>query len=238
MTEKITEKMTDGQRKQLKRFLEDGLSAFTANELEALDLTKEEAQEIIAKGDLMQAEMKTFLIALLKKHAIIDKRFGPSIIEFDVTVPMDYNHDTYIDTRGKEVRKLKNTYYYNDALTSANFAKATNKMVPGKTYRAKIYPILETVNSDDCMNFLKRQRAILVGGQGVMLAQSQHGDKFPKDKWAVSFDEKEALWKDAGGDHRVPRVGAHSGGGFEFSLGIFEVDWNAGNCLLCFCEIN
>ncbi len=229
--------MTDGQRKQLKRFLEDGLSAFNANEFETLDLTKEEAQELIEKCGLMQAEMKTFLTALLKKHAIIDKRFGASIIEFDVTVPMDYNHDTYIDKRGKEVRKLKNTYYYNDALTSANFTKATNKLIPGKTYRAKIYPILETVTSDDCMNFLKRQRAILTGGQGVMLAQSQHGDKFPKDKWTVSFDQKEALWKDADGYHGVPCVGADSDGGFEFYLGYFESDWCADDCLLCFCDI-
>ncbi len=236
MTEKITN-MTNAQSKAIKRLLEDGINSFNSTDLEALGFSKDEAQEILANGNLIHEESKNSLIAILKKYAIIDKRFGASIVEFDVTVPMDYNHETYIDTRGKEVRKLKNTYYYNDALTSTNFAKATNKLIPGKTYRAKIYPILETVQSNDCMNFLKRQRAILVGGQGVMLAQSQHGDKFPKDKWTVSFDQKEALWKDAVGNHRVPGVGAPSDGDFGFDLGLFGLDWGAGHCLLCFCDI-
>jgi hypothetical protein len=235
MTDKITqiEPMTDGQRKQIKRFLEDGAAAI---DVDAFGFSKEEAQQIIEKGDLLQAEMKTTLTAFLKKYAIIDQRFGAALTEFDLTVPADYNHDTFIDDQKKKLKKLKNTYYYNDDLNSKNYAKATNKLMPGKTYRVKIFPILEGVTSEDCMTFLKKQRAILVGGQGVLLANDLKGDEFPVGKWTVSFDEKEALWKDSGGRHRVPGVGRYSGGGWGFRLGFFEGDWDGGRCLLCFCD--
>ena len=238
MTDKITqsEVMTDGQIKAIKRLLEDGINLFNVNDLVALGFTKEEAQEILEKGDLIQEEMKAPLIALLKKYAIIDPRYGSSIAEFDVTVPMDYKHETYIDQEGKQVKKLKNTYYYNDDLNSKNFANTTTKLVPGKTYHVKIFPILTTVTSEDNMNFLKRQRAIFVGGQGLMLAQNQHKNKFPKGKWTVSFDQKDSLWKDASGDHRVPLVVADSDGDFDFDLGCFENGWGDGHCLLCFCD--
>lgn len=235
MTDKITqlEPMTDGQRKQIRRFLEDGTAAI---DIDAFNFSKEEAQQIIEKGDLLQAEMKTTVTTFLKKYAIIDQRFGVALTEFDLTVPADYNHDTIIDNQKKKLKKLKNTYYYNDHLTSKNFANATNKLVPGKTYRVKIFPILEGVTSEDCMTFLKKQHAILVGGQGVLLANDLKGDEFPIGKWTVSFDEKEALWKDSDGNHGVPSVYRDSDGGRGFNLGYFEIVWDSVHCLLCFCD--
>ncbi len=228
-----TETMTDGQRKQIRRFLEDGL---TAIDLDVFNFTKEEAQQIIEKGDLIQAEMKITLNAFLKKYAIVDQRFGSALAEFDLTVPTDYNHDTIIDDQKKKLKKLENTYYYNDDLTSKNFANASVKLVPGKTYRVKIFPILEGVTSEDCTLFLKKQRAILVGGQGVLLANDLKGDEFPIDKWTISFDEKEALWKDSDGPHQVPFVYRYSDGDRGFFLGGFEDDWVCDYCLLCFCD--
>ncbi len=69
MTDKITqpETMTDGQRKQIKRLFED---CFTGIDLDALGLSKEEAQILIEKGDIMQGELKEFILALLKKNAV------------------------------------------------------------------------------------------------------------------------------------------------------------------------
>jgi len=235
MTTQITqpETMTDDQRKQIRRLFED---CFTGIDLDTLGLSKEEAQMLIEKGDIMQGELKQFILALLKKYAVIDQRFGAALAEFDLTVPTDYNHDTVIDDQKKKLKKLKTTYYYNDDLNSKNFAKATNKLVPGKTYIVKIFPILESVTSEDCMTFLKKQRAILVGGQGVLLANDLKGDEFPIGKWTVSFDEKEALWKDSVGLHRVPFVHRRSDGDRKFLLGNFEGDWVGGPCLLCFCD--
>jgi hypothetical protein len=168
----------------------------------------------------------------------LDERFGTTIVEFELTVPADYNHDTQIDTSGKKARKEKTTYYYNDDLISKNFAKATNKLVPGKTYKVKIIPILQTVTSEDCMTFLKKQNAVLVGGQGATLVYDLAKDKLPKGKYTVSFDEKEALWKDAGGYRRVPYVIADTDGDFSFNLGSFGLDWASVHCVLCFCDLS
>ncbi|MFA6515394.1 MAG: hypothetical protein WCT42_04000 [Candidatus Paceibacterota bacterium] len=200
--------------------------------LRTLGFSKEEAQEVIKAGGKMQEQIKL----ILQKLAMVDQRFGSAIKEFEFTVPADYEHDSQLDTSAEKTKKLKTTYSFNDELTSKNFAKATNKLVPGKTYKVKIFPILTTVTSGDCINFLSKQNAILVGGQGVTLLQENKSDAFPFDKWTVSFDQKDSLWKDASGHHRVPSVDADSDGDFNFNLGYFEDDWLDGYCLLCFCD--
>ncbi len=212
MPEKITSKQ------------EDRLADLFRSAVRALELTKDEAQEIIKAGGTMQNGVKP----ILQKLAITDQRFGPALVEFEMTVPADYNHDKQIDDFRKRVKKQKTTYYYNDALTSKNFAKATNKLEPGKTYKVKIFPILSTVTSGDCTTFLSKQNAILVGAQGETLVYDLHADKFPKGKYTVSFDEKDSLWIDSGGSRGVPRVIAHTGGDFEFGLGRFGDGWGAG----------
>ena len=165
------------------------------------------------------------------------KYFGAPLIDFELTVPTDYNHDTQIDTFAAKTKKLLTTHYFNKNLTSSNFAKATNKLEPGKKYRVRIFPILSTVSSVDCVIFLKKQGAILVGGQGVTLLQDQKADEFPVGKWTVSFDEKDALWESAAGHHMVSHVDQYSGGGWGFNLGCFKGDWCDINCLLCVTEV-
>jgi len=221
----MTEKITSNQENRLCDLFREGLRT--------LGFSKDEAQEIIKAGGKMQEQFKP----ILQKLAMVDQLFGQAVKDFEFTVPADYVHDTQLDTFAKKTRRLKTTYYFNDDLTSANFAKATNKLVPGKTYKVKIFPILATVTSDDCMNFLAKQNAVLVGGQGVTLLQDQKADAFPVGKYTVSFDQKDALWTDSGGDHGVPRVYRDSGGGWGFDLGYFEFDWSDGYCLLCFCDL-
>lgn len=166
----------------------------------------------------------------------IDQKFGPAVSEFTLTVPTDYNHNTQIDTFAKKKKALKTTHY-TGGLTSKNFAQATNQLVRGKQYRVRIFPILETVTSEDCMNFLKKQNAILVGGQGMTLAQELHENEFPVDKYTVSFDEKKALWQDTSDGHLVPFVNRNSCGDWHFSFDYFEDDWDSDGCLLCFYEL-
>lgn len=154
------------------------------------------------------------------------------------TVPADYNHDTQLDDFGAKTRTLKSTHYYNPNLTSKKFAKATNKLVPGKTYGIKMFPLLERgISSEDCIAFLKSNNAILVGSQGLTALQSDQPDIFPAGKWTVSFDEKKTLWKDADGSHRVPGVYRSSDGYWEFNLGDFEFSWYSDDVLVCFCDL-
>jgi len=221
----ITEKITSGQRKQLVRVLEDAV--------DALGLTKDQVDEILKVGNLVQADLKVSL----NKHSIADKRYGPAIKEFEIIVPLDYNHDTQVDVFAKKVKKEKTTYYFNNDLTSKHFANASTKLVPGKTYKVKIFPILKRVTSEDNMAFLAKQNAIFVGDHGLTLVCEQKKEELPKGKYTVSFDKKESLWKDTDGNHRVPNVYANSGGGFRFDLGYFEHGWVDSSCLLCFCDL-
>ena len=221
----ITEKITSGQRKTLLRLLEDAV--------DTSGLTKDQTTEILKVGNLVQADLKVSF----GKYSIADKRFGPAIREFEFTVPSDYNHDTQLDTFAEKTKSLETTYYFNDDLTSANFAKATNKLVPGKTYKVKMFPVLERVTSEDCIDFLAKQGALLVGGQGVTLLQDNKADEFPVGKWVVSFDQKDALWIDSDGYHGVPGVGRRSDGDFGFDLGGFGRDWYDDDVILCFCDV-
>ena len=223
----ITEKITSDQEVQINKFFADMLRKMKPS------LSKDEAQEIIKTFNVVKPDIEE----VLRKHAISDKRFGLPVIEFTITVPTDYKHENQINTFAKKVKKLKTTNYYNDDFTDENFTKATNKLEPGKTYIVKIHPILQTVQSEDCVLFLKKQNSILVGGQGLSLVYELNKEAFPKGKYTVSFDEKDALWVDSVGHHRVPGLNAYSGGDFSFDLGDFEGEWNDNGCLLSVCEI-
>ncbi len=159
-----------------------------------------------------------------------DYRFA-LLTTFQFTVPDDYNHPTQLASFAKENREK--FYSYNNNITDANFARATNKLTPGKTYGAKIFGITQRVTSEDCLAFLKTQKAILVGAQGISVVWQQAKEQFSKGKWTVSFDEKDALWQDAVGYHGVPYVSQYSGGGWDFVLGYFEGGWRGDRCLLC-----
>ena len=201
--------------------------------LKALSLSKDEAGEIIKAGTKTQKQFKPILQQLPR----VDERFGPPIQEFEFTIPSDYNHESQLDIFGKKTKPLSTTDHFNDDLTSNNFAKATNKLEPGKTYKVKIFPILIKVTSEDCISFLAKQNAILVGGQGVTLLQSEMPDVFPIGKHTVSFDQKDALFADAGGLLKVPCVFRHLSGSWKFRLGYFKGSWNINDCLLCFCDL-
>ncbi len=223
----ITEKITSDQEAQINKFFADMLRKMKPS------FSKDEAQEIIKTFNVVKLDIEK----VLKTHAISDKRFGLTVIEFTITVPNDYKHENQINTFAKKVKKLETTNYYNDDFTDENFTKATNKLEPGKTYIVKIHPILQTVQSEDCMLFLKKQNSILVGGQGISLIYELNKEAFPKGKYTVSFDEKDALWVDSDGRHRVPNVIAYSDGDFSFRLGGFEDGWRDNYCLLSVCEI-
>lgn len=153
---------------------------------------------------------------------------------FTIVVPEGYDHATQLDSfrqaHGAEFA------FYNEAITDGNFAKATTQLVPGRKMQIKVFQITHGVSSEDCLQFLEIQKAILTGAQGASLVFEQAKEKLPKGRWHVSFDKKATLWY-ADGYHRVPDVYAHSHGDFSFVLGYFENDWRSDYCLLCFCDL-
>jgi len=216
---------TTRQEKQFRRFVEDA----TDKAFEEVGLNKDALQRLLGNGGKFQAD----IVASIQKHSAQDERFK-LVSTFKLTVPKSYNHATQLTSFSKEKRKKFS--HYNDALTDENFAKATNKLVPGKTYTAKIFQLTTRMSSKDCVTFLKTQKAILVGAQGISFVWQEKKDEFPVGKWTVSFDEKDALFVDTDGYPRVPFVVRRSGGGWDFLLGDFEFGWSVVNCLLCLCD--
>lgn len=180
--------------------------------------------------------VKAFLAGRLEVVKRKFHQFGDDFLNGKglIIIPKDYNHDTQIDEFEKAYGEdaWKSTYYYNSDLTSKNFAKATTKLVPGKTYEVVMVPILETVKSEDCLAFIEYEKGIKIGGQGVTLLHDKQPDIFPVGKWTVAFDEKDALWKDADGDHRVPYVYRYSDGDRLFNLCSFEFSWDSESMLV------
>ncbi|MEK7097904.1 MAG: hypothetical protein AAB906_03590, partial [Patescibacteria group bacterium] len=191
-TGSITKKVTSGQEKQWGRFVEDTICE--ARKQVAID--KGAMQSLLGNGDKVRAG----IIDLLIKHSASDDRFG-LVTAFKLTVPKGYSHDTQLAIFASFAKnKSEKFYYYNDNITDENFAKVTQKLVPGKTYGVKIFQIKSYVTSEDCLAFLASQRAILVGAQGLSLVRQLKKDQFPTiGKWTVSFDEKDALWADGDG---------------------------------------
>jgi len=151
---------------------------------------------------------------------------------FKVTVPEDYNHE-------KQLSTINPNKLCNDNITDENFKNATNPLIPGKTYTAKLIGIRpgKIATSEEILEKVyKRYKAILVGGQGLSLVRQLKGDEFPKGNFYVSFDKKDALWADASGYHRVPYVGRGYDGGFKFHLGCFEFGWYEDCVFLCLCD--
>lgn len=154
-----------------------------------------------------------------------------------ITVPDDYVHDKQLTTFGKQNRKK--FYYYNDEITDKNFPNPTRVLKPGDKLRVRAFKqvVGGTTTSEERMAFLATQKAIHTGAQGASLVFDQKRDQLPKGKWYASFDEKDRLWADADGDHRVPSVYCYSGGDFGFRLGSFEDVWSDGSAFLCFCDV-
>lgn len=164
------------------------------------------------------------------------EKFGLFVDLGIITVPDDYVYDIRLDSFGKKNREK--FYYYNENITDKNFSKATVQLTPGRKLRVKIFKqvVPGTTTSEERMAFLKSQNAVLTGAQGASLVFEQKRDELPRGYWYASFDERDALWKDAGGGRRVPGLDRYSGGGGGFDLGFFEGDWSGYDCLLCFCD--
>ena len=153
-----------------------------------------------------------------------------------ITVPDDYVHDKRLTKFGKQNRKK---FYYSDEITDKNFPNPTRVLKPGDKLRVRAFKqiVPGTTTSEERMAFLATEKAIHTGAQGASLVFDQKRDQLPKGKWYTSFDEKDRLWADAGGNPEVPNVLCYSGGGFQFPLGVFENVWDDGYAFLCFCDV-
>ncbi|MDO8624181.1 MAG: hypothetical protein Q7R54_02385 [bacterium] len=209
--------ITSRQKRRLRSFVYDTIDAA----VQELRLSKKGFQNLLGHPDF-----KRRIIADVCECSACDPRYL-FVKEFEITVPTDYVHDTRLDSfRAGHHAAF---YSYNDAITDQNFSgKATMKLAPGRKLKVAVYDIRHgvIVTSDDNMKFIRSQNGILTGAHGNSLVWEQRSEELPKGRRYLSFDEKDVLWEDADGLHRVPSVDAFSVGVFLFDLGSFEYDWD------------
>ncbi|OGZ05884.1 MAG: hypothetical protein A2845_03720 [Candidatus Lloydbacteria bacterium RIFCSPHIGHO2_01_FULL_49_22] len=155
----------------------------------------------------------------------------------DIVVPDDYVHATQLATFKRE--NLNGFYAYDPSIIDANFTNVTTSLVPGRKFRVQVFrpPTSGVTTSEEWLAFLKSQKAVLVGAQGLSLVYAAKREELPKHYVCVSLDEKGAFWKDASGHHRVPYLYGDLSGNFGLYLGIFDHGWTDKCCLLCFCDL-
>jgi hypothetical protein len=146
-----------------------------------------------------------------------------------IMVPKNYDHAHQLAALNK-----KNFWYFNDDITDEHFRNVKDKLVPGKKYAVDFVGIGARVTSEECLGVYHEKNALLVGAQGLSLLWQLDKNSFPVSKWSASFDEKDHLWKDAGGNHRVLYVSRSSDGDDGFGLGDFGDAWNDGRVLVVF----
>ena len=163
-----------------------------------------------------------------------DKRFGPAIAEFNLTVPITYDHDKQVDLFAEKVKTLKTTSFYADILSSKNFAQEPTKLIPGNTYRVKIIPVRSGVSYEDCVEFLQARHALFAGVHGLTLAQELYKNQFPVGMETVSFS-KNPLHNDTMGVSGSPQITRHHNGDWSFEFSYFT-GFDDDSCILDFFE--
>jgi len=147
-------------------------------------------------------------------------------------VPQNYTHQNQL---GRFQQYRKKFCYWNTGITDINFARVSQKLIPGKTYIVEFYGINTRVPDNECLEFLKSQNAILTGAQGITLFWELQKREFPLSKYTVSLDEKDALWKDKT-DQISKAAGIARSPGDRWGLQVFFSGYKLqkGSCLLCF----
>lgn len=161
-----------------------------------------------------------------------------------ITVPNDYNHATCLAKfyNRHQGGKNKSFHGYNTKINDKNFPNPTRVLKPGDRLHVRSFKQVAggTITSEERMAFLATKKAIHTGAQGASLVFDQKRNLLPRGVFYDSYDEKDRLWVDASGYHRVPRVSCMScrlGDYFQFVLGGLEGIWYDDGAFFCFTEV-
>lgn len=169
---------------------------------------------------------KTSRMSLFKKkyYGEIGDNKIKLVDEFEVTIP-NYKFDDVLSKRCGQ--KWFRGNYIHDLLKDGTFKDVSYELVPEEKYVVKIFrigkwspeysnPFREgsvsesgAIKIEDCLSFLKKQKAYMVGLQGLMLLGDCVDQKIMKDKPIISLDLPGKLtW---GAFDRIPVLGIEGG---------------------------
>ena len=226
---------TDGQIKAIKRLLEDGITSFNLKELATLGFSKDEAQEILGKGDLVQKKITESTIEILREYAIFDNRFRLGVDLGILTVPKNF-------LPGFQLDPLHDHKYLEDIseeITDEKFSKVSYVLMPGDKLWVRGYYQVEGTEAtfEERLVFLSKMNAVFTGAQGIALVFHEARYNLIKHvREYVSMDKKECLWN---GETPGLSVDKHQNISFFCYSRLSETKkLERGTMLLCFCLLS
>lgn len=142
-------------------------------------------------------EMEKASIQRSMSGTLYDKVFNMDYIRLDMTVPL-------LHLSGGPV--LEGLTEWRRALSMASTDTVAR---PGR-YQIKLFPVQNSLSSEDSLQILKRLGGLRVGGAGLKkvfdLKHDELLKKLPESFCVVSLDEKDLLYKDNFGRSLVPAI--------------------------------
>lgn len=158
-----------------------------------------------------------------------------------ITVPYDYDHINQLNTLHIRYLKDRKLVYYDSDIIYRNFPYPTRIMNPGDKFRVRAFKPISgcTITSKECLDFLRKEKAVFTGAQGASLVLlDQKRELLRENIRYASLDEENCLWTTIFGQHKMPVVHAlaYGGFGFRFYLDCFERVLNDDDAFFCFSE--
>jgi len=188
-------------------------------------------------------EIITSKLELDEKIPIInyDGIFDESVANFNLTVPEDYVYEDYLNNFIKKYFNPFPSVLHNKYFITEDFSRCSQSLIPGKTYKGSVIPVIKKTNEITCLSFLMQNNCLLVGFPGLMLVRNIFPEKFPVASkihrgYVFSFDKESFLFTDESGQRRVPFFERGSGT-WKYRLGYLKDEILPNSYLLCFQEI-
>ncbi len=115
---------------------------------------------------------------------------------FRIVTPIDYDHGAQL---GQFFRKFSlggGSRWYDENITDKHFFKASYRLASSYVYTIKLWKVAKrkTVDAKECLAFLRSNRIVLVGAQGLTVIFDRARNQLPCG-FIASFDEPSNLWK-------------------------------------------
>lgn len=157
---------------------------------------------------------------------------------YEITVPENYDHATQLASFRKEYLGIFDVC--EKQMSDKNFARVTDKLGPGKTYKVEIFRTINAVYPEDELAFLKKQKALLVGAQGLslfwQLKKQELSVLLRPGMEIISVDERDALIK-LDNDVGQPSISHEPNGEWFFYAADDDWSWADGICIVSFHEL-
>jgi hypothetical protein len=124
----------------------------------------------------------------------------------------------------------KNFSFFHPELKSVS-SKSETIPLEGKVLNYRILGIVHPMTFEDYVEYLNTTNHLFLGSQAILLAWKNR-EQFPKEKWSISPDQKSRLYKDAGGNYRIPRIRQFSSNCFSFGLAHLQDVLGNDSCLV------